>query len=344
MRSFATGILNNLGSPLVRSSVVATPLGRLSRTYRSSLTAILVIFAGLASAIAAGPDTQVASVDEHRQADLLLTVDCLLPGQVRQLGTSMTYLTPRRPVRTSAGDCQIRGGEYVAYDRASYSSALKIWQPSADQGDKEAQTNVGEIYERGLGGAPDYEKAALWYKKAADQGYARALINLGFLYEQGRGVPKDPATALQLYRRAAGLTGTKNLESPPSGSQEEVDSLRKELDRTRQELEKARRELDQERIKTSAEIERLTKRKIAANAAGNTDESRRLEAQLKDRETELDKRREQVAKFEQAAEENRARLARLEGESASMRQQLEQARSQLAQSQREIEDKKSAAA
>jgi hypothetical protein len=318
----------------------ARPLPRGLGTHRHLLMLVAIpIVQG-----AAAQDARVASVDERHQADRLLTVDCLLPGQVRQLGTSMTYLTPRRPIRTSAADCEVRGGEYVAYDRANYTTALRVWQPTADQGDKEAQTNIGEIYERGVGGPPDYEKAAIWYRKAADQGYARALINLGFLYEQGRGVPKDPAMALQLYRRAAGLTGTVNLESAPSGSQEEVDSLRKELDRTRQELEKARRELDQERIKTSAEIERLTQKKIAAAAAGNADESRRLEAQLKDRETELDKRRQQVAKFEQSAEENRARLARLEGESASMRQELERARSQLAQSQREIEEKRTAAA
>src|SRR6476646_2353798 len=342
MKSFAprfrTQLVDRRTDGDVIGSARPSPRGLGTRRHLLMLIAIPIVQA------AAAQDARVASVDERHQADRLLTVDCLLPGQVRQLGTSMTYLTPRRPIRTSAADCEVRGGEYVAYDRANYATALRVWQATADQGDKEAQTNIGEIYERGVGGPPDYEKAAIWYKKAADQGYSRALINLGFLYEQGRGVPKDPAMALQLYRRAAGLTGTVNLESPPSGSQDEVDSLRKELDRTRQELEKARRELDQERIKTSAEIERLTQKKIAAAAAGNADESRRLEAQLKDRETELDKRRQQVAKFEQSAEENRARLARLEGESASMRQELERAHSQLAQSQREIEEKRTAAA
>lgn len=310
--------------------------------WRFGVLGLAAILVAPGSAVAA-PDGQVASIDESRKADRLLTVDCLLPGQVRQLGTSMTYLTPRRPVKTSVADCETRGGEYVAYDRANYSNALKVWQPTADQGDKEAQTNIGEIYERGAGGAPDYEKAALWYKKAADQGYSRALINLGSLYEQGRGVAKDPAMALQLYRRAAGLTGTVNLEAAPSSSQEELDKLRNELERTRQELEKARRELDQERIKAGAEIEHLTQKKIAAAAAGNTDETKRLEAQLKDREKELEQRRQQVAKFEQSAEENRVRLTRLEGESASMRQELDQAKQRLAQSQREIKDRQNAA-
>jgi uncharacterized caspase-like protein len=101
--------------------------------------------------------------------------------------------------------------------------------------------------------------------------------------------------------------------------------------------------LDEERLKSSQEIERLTQQKLKAAAAGNTDETRRLETLLKEREAELEKRRQQVAQFERANEDFRTRLTGLEGESASLRQQLEQARRQLAQSQREIEDKKNAA-
>ena len=295
----------------------------------------------LAAPLASAQPTTVAMSDRQR-ADRLLTVDCLLPGQVRQLGTRMTYLTPGRAVKTSAADCEIRGGEYVAYDRANYATALKVWMPAADTGDKEAQTNVGEIYERGA----DFANAAKWYRKAADQGYPRALINLGFLYEQGRGVPADPVAALKLYRQAAGISGTVNLEGPPAPavSQEELNALRKELERTRQELDKARQELDAERIKSSKEIERITQQKLAASAAGNADETRRLEALLKEREGELEKRRQQVARFEQANEDYKAKLSKMESESAGMRKELEDARYQLGQSQREIDERKKAAA
>ena len=313
-------------------------VGAVRASARACVRGALLACCSLLAAAQSAP-----GADERRQADRLLTVDCLLPGQVRQLGTSMTYLTPRRPVRTSIADCEVRGGEYVAYDRADYATALKVWQAAADQGDKEAQTNLGEIYERGLGGTPDYEKAAMWYRKAADQGYARAEIDLGFLYEQGRGVPKDPAKALDLYRKAAGLNGTISLEAPGGASADEVKRLRDELDRTRQELEKARRDLDQQRIQTSAEIERLTQRKVAAAAAGNTQETQRLETLLSQREKELDERRAQVAKFERTAEESRQRLAQLEGESASMRRELDTTKAQLAQSQREIRDRQEAA-
>src|SRR3954469_5505377 len=95
----------------------------------------------------------------------LEVVDCLLPGQVRNLGNS-TYITPRRPVHTTVSDCRIRGGEYVAFDRANLKTALKVWMEAAEAGDVEAQNNVGEIYERGLGTEPNYEAAVIWYQKA----------------------------------------------------------------------------------------------------------------------------------------------------------------------------------
>lgn len=142
---------------------------------------------------------------EGRNADNLLIVDCLLPSSVRRLGTAVTYLGPRRVVKTSAIDCQIRGGEYVAADRANYQTALKVWLPLAQSGDAKAQTYVGEIYEKGLGTKPDYVKAKSWYEKAVQKGDSRAQMNLGFLYESGQGVTRDVAKAMNLYREASGL-------------------------------------------------------------------------------------------------------------------------------------------
>ena len=134
----------------------------------------------------------------------LQVVDCLLPGQVRMVG-AQAYQTPRRPTKTTASDCSIRGGEFVAYDRANYKTALNVWMPQAEAGDAEAQTNVGEIFERGLGGEPNYVAAKIWYEKAAAQGDKRAQFNLGTLYEQGLGVEKNMVLALNFYRQAWGL-------------------------------------------------------------------------------------------------------------------------------------------
>lgn len=147
------------------------------------------------------PDPSILSADD---ADDLLVVDCLLPGRVRKLGSKFTYLEPPRPTRTTALLCEIRGGEYVAYDRANYQTALAVWLTVAEGGDPQAQNYVGEIHERGLGRSPDYIAAADWYRKAADQGYRAAQVNLGSLYERGLGVDRDLAEAMAWYRRAAG--------------------------------------------------------------------------------------------------------------------------------------------
>ena len=118
-------------------------------------------------------------------------------------------MTPRRPTKVSVSECEIRGGEYVAYDRANFATSLKIWLPKAETGDPEAQTYVGEIFEKGLGQVADPVVAAQWYQKAAGQGYSRALINLGYLYESGLGVERDMVIAMNYYRQAAGFTDGK---------------------------------------------------------------------------------------------------------------------------------------
>ncbi|MDH5545270.1 MAG: caspase family protein [Gammaproteobacteria bacterium] len=206
--------------------------------------------------------------DINRQnVDKVFIVDCLLPGQVRRIGSSVNYISARRPIRTSAINCEIRGGEYVAFDRADYATALKIWMPQAQQGDAEAQTNVGEIYEKGLGITPDYEMAAIWYKKAAEQGFSRAQINLGYLYEKGLGVPQDLAAAMNWYRKASGLPEEiEYISSVELAAKNEtitsletqVADLQKEADALKQQLEKA-----QHRIKETREMRRATELEIA---------------------------------------------------------------------------------
>lgn len=151
-----------------------------------------------------GEEKTSAGANSVEHVGDLHIVDCLLPGQMRRLGQSM-YQTPRRPIRTTASDCRIRGGEYVAYDRADYKTALNVWMPAAENGDAEAQANVGEIFERGLGDKPNYELAAFWYAKAAENGNSRAQFNLGTLYEQGLGVEADKLTAMNWYRKAWGI-------------------------------------------------------------------------------------------------------------------------------------------
>lgn len=182
----------------------------------------------LAGCGATNPAKEVSGTSKEGYESLedLYIVDCLLPGQVRRLG-SMQYLSPRRAIRTTTADCRIRGGEYVEYDRADYRSALKVWLPQAEQGDAEAQNYVGEIFEKGLGQEPDFMSAVSWYTKAANQGYSRAQINLGYMYEKGLGVGKDITTALNWYRKASGIGDDELMLS--SDAQKELASTREKL-------------------------------------------------------------------------------------------------------------------
>ena len=175
----------------------------------SFLTAAILVVVLSACASDPPPVDSVSSVTNAINApgssDAYEVVDCLLPGQIRQLGTQVTYVTERRPVRTTKEDCTIRGGEYVAGDRADYGASLKIWLSEAQKGSAEAQYYAATLYERGSDGNPDYQQAADWYRKAADQGDKRAAVSLGRLYEQGLGVSKDPTQAFKWFAKASGL-------------------------------------------------------------------------------------------------------------------------------------------
>lgn len=235
---------------------------------RLSLTVVWCLFVTVISACSTVPISNIPTTVKDPQ-DLLI-VDCLLPSQVRQLGTQFTYLAPRQAIRTPGANCAKRGGEYVAHDKADFRSALSIWLPLAEKGDPQAQTYVGEIYEKGIGTRASYAIAAQWYERAAQQNYSRAQINLGYLYESGLGVNRNLIQALNLYRQASGFTNadlefvssveianrkaaqtqTQNLQTQVSLLQQEIkigrEKLRQQqqaIDRGRSEREKLRQSL-----------------------------------------------------------------------------------------------------
>ncbi|MEM1143783.1 MAG: caspase family protein [Pseudomonadota bacterium] len=207
-----------------------------------------------------GPPESPPSEGAARIADLQI-VDCLLPGMLRKLGNTQ-YLTQRRPTRTTASDCRLRGGEYTAYDRATLKSSLAVWMPAAEAGDVEAMVNVGEIFERGLGDQPNYEVAAIWYRKAADAGNSRAQFNLGTLYEQGLGVPEDRMLALNWYRKAWGMENDDIVFQSVAAT--ELAEVRSELSRT---ITARERRID----RLAGEVNELQLRLTEVNRQGEND-------------------------------------------------------------------------
>jgi len=58
----------------------------------------------------------------------------------------------------------------------------------AEQGDAQAQADLGVIYAEGQGVDKNYEKALKWYRKAAKQGNALGQNKLGVMFAEGFGV------------------------------------------------------------------------------------------------------------------------------------------------------------
>lgn len=356
------------------------PEGRRSRAVGSAARSSLVagaLAASLAfscshgtspSAPGSAPDPAGAPV--AKDADDLLVVDCLLPGQVRKLGRKVTVLSPRRPVKTSAIDCEIRGGEYVAHDRADYRTALRVWQESAEQGDATAQNYVGEIYERGLGVAPDYAAAASWYRRAAEKGNEAAQLNLGQLYERGLGVPREPARALALYQQAWGVEGAAGSRAPSAADAAQLAQLRANLEardrqtealgaetqrlraelareqrdaqredpapneRERQRLEEQRAALAAERL--ALETERRAFERESAEQAASARESAEV-ADAAERSAALEHRHAELDRGFAALAEREREMAALGAEAASLGADAERKRGQLAQLEQQIE-------
>lgn len=98
-----------------------------------------------------------------------------------------------------------------AYNRGDFKTALREWQPLAEQGDARAQFSFGLLYENGDGVPRDYAKARQWYEKAAAQGDAKAQLYLGLQSSFGQGVPMDAVDAYMWYSLAA---GNGNMHAP----------------------------------------------------------------------------------------------------------------------------------
>jgi len=308
--------------------LVQTPLA--PRTSRSRLAAFLAttVVTAFAGAGSLGHPAQAQPSAIPQDPSRLLVVDCLLPGQVRKLGGQMTYLSPRRAVKTTAVDCEVRGGEYVSYDRANYATALQVWLPQAEGGDPQAQVYVGEIFEKGLGRPADYAEAARWYEKAAAQKYPRGQMNLAYFYEQGLGVEKDPLKALNLYRQASGISDdslvlASELADVRTEMQRTIDGLTEQLEAKNSEVRALKADLD------ASQSTLVAQRSSLVRAQGETRALQQQVAQLRSqavadpaRVADLQRLERELQAREQRLLQEERSVASLEADTASMRSRL----------------------
>ena len=103
----------------------------------------------------------------------------------------------------------------AAYEKKDYKTALKKFTPLANQGNADAQFNLGVMYDVGQGVVQDHKQAMRWYTLSAEQGNASAQLNLGLNYFNGKGVLQDYVKAHMWINIAAanGQTiGPKNRD------------------------------------------------------------------------------------------------------------------------------------
>lgn len=71
-----------------------------------------------------------------------------------------------------------------AWQRADYAAAVAIWTPLAENGDADAQFNLGQAYRLGKGVPINLGSAKSWFQRAAVHGHLDAETTLGLLLFQ----------------------------------------------------------------------------------------------------------------------------------------------------------------
>jgi TPR repeat protein len=91
----------------------------------------------------------------------------------------------------------------TAFNNGDYTGAMDAWLPKAKDSDPEAMTNIGTLYNLGLGVKRDDKAAADWYEKAAQLGFVLAQYDLANLYYTGQGRSRDLKQSARWYLAAA---------------------------------------------------------------------------------------------------------------------------------------------
>jgi|GEM_PF-2284612 len=86
-----------------------------------------------------------------------------------------------------------------------FTAAKKWWDRAAEQGNAAARYYVGLMYARGDGVTQDMDQARSMWEQSADMDHVGALFSLGMLYVEGEAVKGDYVEAGQYFIRAAQL-------------------------------------------------------------------------------------------------------------------------------------------
>ena len=74
---------------------------------------------------------------------------------------------------------------------------------AAEEGNADAQNQLGDAYYDGIGVEQDYIQALEWYLRAAKQGHGIAQYNVAYAYANGIGTQKNTSEAIKWYGKSA---------------------------------------------------------------------------------------------------------------------------------------------
>lgn len=142
-----------------------------------------------------------------RNVALLAVLFCLSGPQANGQKEPAVLIAELRNA-ADQGDANAQYNLGVAYSLGhavpqSDKEARILWRKAADQGHATAQDNLGLYYFSGRGVTQNYAEAAILFRKAADQGFMNSQYNLGLCYYSGHGVASDKLAAVRWWLKAA---------------------------------------------------------------------------------------------------------------------------------------------
>ena len=100
----------------------------------------------------------------------------------------LTFLLSLTFLFLFSGSSVVFGGDFQdgvdAYERKDYKEAVKWYRLSAEQGHAFAQSNLGQMYLKGLGVPQDYVLAHMWFNLSSSQGITTAIKNRNIAEKQ----------------------------------------------------------------------------------------------------------------------------------------------------------------
>ncbi len=124
-----------------------------------------------------------------------------LNGHAPMQQTADSKQTPRpAPAPAQAGPIEDAD---AAYERGDSETSIKLLRPLAEQGDMQAQYQIGFRYSVGQGVPQDMNEAVAWWTKAANNGLVALQVPLAMLYLQGKVIKQDIPEAKKWLTAAA---------------------------------------------------------------------------------------------------------------------------------------------